>query len=304
MTALEEPVRTARYAWGGDEFLFVEIDESMSLEAFQRVSALAAALEAQPVDGITDICLTNASLLLRYDPETIHPRALRGHVQALEQDVSRTERAAASSTRILEFPVWYNDPVTEEVMRRFRSHHQAPHMTDLEYVADINDIADGAAELIERHHATPWMVTAVGFVAGLPFMYQLAPRNEQLQAPKYLSPRTDTPALTVGHAGCFCCIYSVRGAGGYQMFGLAAAPIFAPQSTLPDFRDSMVLLRAGDIVKFKPVDKAEYDDIQERCASEAFRYRCATVQFDIKSWESDPSSYNRKLIEALNDAGD
>ena len=304
MTALEEPVRTARYAWGGDEFLFIEIDESMSLEAFQRVSALAAALEAQPVNGITDICLTNASLLLRYDPDTIHPRALRGHVQALEHNVNRAERAAVSNTRILEFPVWYNDPVTEEVMKRFRSRHQAPHMTDLEYVADINDIADGAGELIERHHTTPWMVTAVGFVAGLPFMYQLAPRAQQLQAPKYLSPRTDTPALTVGHAGCFCCIYSVRGAGGYQMFGLAAAPIFAPQSSLADFRESMVLLRAGDIVKFNPVDKAEYDDIQQRCSGGVFRYRSATVKFDIKAWERDPSSYNQTLTEALNGATD
>lgn len=304
MTALEEPVRTARYAWGGDEFLFVEIDESMSLQAFQRVSALAGALESQRLDGITDICLTNASLLVRYDPEAIHPRDLLRHVQTLEKAVSSAERAAVSQTRILEFPVWYNDPVTAEVMNRFRSHHQAPHMSDPEYVADINGITAGARELIDRHHSTPWMVTAVGFVAGLPFMYQLAPRAEQLEAPKYLSPRTDTPALTVGHAGCFCCIYSVRGAGGYQMLGLAAAPIFAPQSSLADFRESMVLLRAGDIVKFKPVTQDEYDAIQRQCGDGSFRYRSATVEFNIDAWTRDTSSYNRSLMEALDGIAD
>ena len=298
MTALEEPVRTTRYAWGGDEFLFVEIDESMSLQAFQHVSALAGALESQSMNGITDICLTNASLLVRYDPESVHPHDLLRHVQALEATVSSAAGAAVSHTRILEFPVWYQDPVTAEVMKRFRNHHQAPHMSDAEYVADINGIT-GPTELIERHHRTPWMVTAVGFVAGLPFMYQLAPRTEQLQAPKYLSPRTDTPALTVGHAGCFCCIYSVRGAGGYQMLGLAAAPIFAQQSPLADFQESMILLRAGDIVKFKPVDQDEYDAIQRQSADGSFRYRSAPVDFDIDAWTRDSSSYNQSLMEVL-----
>lgn len=73
MTAVEETVRQTRYAWGGDQFLFVEIDESMSLQAFQRVSALADAIGAQSIGGVTDVCLTNASLLLRFDPDVVHP---------------------------------------------------------------------------------------------------------------------------------------------------------------------------------------------------------------------------------------
>ena len=68
----------------------------------------------------------------------------------------------------------------------------------------------------------------VGFVAGLPFLYQMVERRRQIEVPKYLSPRTDTPKLTLGHGGCFSCIYSVRGAGGYQMFGVTPAPIFDP----------------------------------------------------------------------------
>ena len=60
----------------------------------------------------------------------------------------------------------------------------------------------------------------VGFVAGLPFLFQMVERAKQIEVPKYLRPRTDTPKLTVGHGGCFGCIYSVRGAGGYQMFGI------------------------------------------------------------------------------------
>ena len=83
----------------------------------------------------------------------------------------------------------------------------------------------------------------VGFVAGLPFLYQLADREHQLEVPKYVGPRTDTPKLTVGHGGCFGCIYSVRGAGGYQMFGIAAAPIFDPNQQVKYLRDLVLLVQ-------------------------------------------------------------
>ena len=99
----------------------------------------------------------------------------------------------------------------------------------------------------------------VGFVAGLPFLFQMVERERQLEVPKYLSPRTDTPRLTLGHGGCFSCIYSVRGAGGYQMFGVTPAPIFDPAQRLPYLKELMVFFRPGDIVKWKPIDRAEYD---------------------------------------------
>ena len=85
-------------------------------------------------------------------------------------------------------------------------------------------------DFVAAHSGSPWFVSMVGFVAGLPFMYQMVERQRQIQVPKYLRPRTDTPKLTVGHGGCFGCIYSVRGAGGYQMFGITPMPIFDPDA--------------------------------------------------------------------------
>ena len=99
----------------------------------------------------------------------------------------------------------------------------------------------------------------VGFVAGLPFLYQMVERQRQIQAPKYLRPRTDTPKLTVGHGGCFSCIYSVRGAGGYQMFGITPMPIYDPNQKISYLRDFMCLFKPGDIVKWKPIDRPAYD---------------------------------------------
>jgi urea carboxylase len=186
------------------------------------------------------------------------------------------------------------------VAERFREgFHQEPGDTDINYAAKVNNLKD-AAEFIERHHEQPWIVSMVGFVAGLPFLFQLVEREKQLEVPKYLSPRTDTPKLTVGHGGCFGCIYSVRGAGGYQMFGVAAAPIFDPAQSLADFKDFMVFFKPGDIVKFKPVTEAEYNNIQAEISAGTFRYRQVPVTFDLSKALADPEGYNQELMEALN----
>jgi urea carboxylase len=201
----------ARYTWGGDEFLFVEVSESMSLAANFEVMSIAARLSAADLTGVVDICPANASLLVRFDPDVLPPSALEQTVRNIERDLT-SHREQALETRIIEIPVWYDDPFTAEVAKRFREgFHQEPKGTDIEYAAKVNNLED-AGEFIRRHHEQPWLVSMVGFVAGLPFLFQLVGRDKQLEVPKYLSPRTDTPKLTVGHGGCFGCIYSVRGA--------------------------------------------------------------------------------------------
>jgi len=289
---------TARYTWGGDEFLFVEIDEAMSLAANLRAMSIARGLAAQKIDGIVDICPANSSLLIHFDSDILPPVALESTVRELET-AARDTPGTVLATRIIEVPVWYDDPYTREVAARFREgYHQDPSGTDLDFAARVNGLSS-AAEFIRRHHGRPWIVSMVGFVAGLPFLFQLAEQDQQMEVPKYLSPRTDTPKLTVGHGGCFGCIYSVRGAGGYQMFGIAAAPIFDPSQSLPDFATSMVFFRPGDIVTFKPVTEQEYRAIQTQVDAGTYRYRIAPVEFDADRALADPLGYNQTLLGAL-----
>lgn len=288
----------ARYTWGGDEFLLVEIAPDMSLAANFISNSIAQGLEARALEGIVEICPANASLLIRFDPDELDHAELTRVVRELEHEV----RAAAEQeleTRIIEVPVWYNDPYTNETGQRFRAgYHQRPEGNDLDYAAEVNGLAD-AEEFIRRHHETPWLVSMVGFVAGLPFLYQLTPRERQLVVPKYLSPRTDTPPLTIGMGGCFTAHYSVRGAGGYQMMGIAPAPIFEPEQTLADFRDFSVFFRTGDIVKYRPIDEAEYRQIQAEVEAGTFRFKQAPITFTLADALADPESYNRSLLEAL-----
>lgn len=291
----------ARYTFGGDEFLFVEIDEAMSLEANVRAITIAQMLQSRKVEGLTEICPANASLLLRFDPDVIHPFDIKTLVQEVEEE-AKAAGPPTLQTRVIEIPVWYGDDYTDAVVQKFREgYHQEPSGTDLDYAAKINGLTD-ADEFIRRHHEQPWLVTMVGFVAGLPFMFQLAEGQKQMEVPKYLSPRpSGTPALTVGHGGAFAVIYSVEGAGGYQMIGIAAGPIYDPNQNLSYLQESMLFFRHGDIVKFTPIDRDEYDKLRRQVEEGTFEYRIVPVDFDTERAINDREGYNQVLMEALDD---
>jgi urea carboxylase len=289
-------IGTARYTFGGDEHVFVELSEEMSLEAFFKGMAITSALDRRKVPGVTEICPSNASYLVRFDPDRIRPDEMMKLLQQLEKEVGAADLQL--DTRIIEIPVYYNDPWTRETLMRFRERHQDPASTDIEYAARVNKLPSVDA-FIEAHSGSPWFVSMVGFVAGLPFLYQLVERARQIEVPKYLRPRTDTPKLTIGHGGCFSCIYSVRGAGGYQMFGITPAPIFEPSQGLPYLKDFMCLFRPGDIVKWKPIDRAQYDAAVKEVEAGRFDLKIRPVQFSLSKFLADPAGTNAKLVEAL-----
>ena len=288
----------SRYTWGGDEHLVVQLAEAMSLEAYFTAMAISRRLESLQPDGVIDVCPANASFLIRFDPDRIAPGELEAVVREAEQEVGG-QRSPVLHTRIVEVPVWYNDPFTSETGARFRDRHQRPAGSDLEFAAAENGLSS-VEEFIERHSSAPWITSMVGFVAGLPFLYQMVPHDRQLQVPKYLRPRTDTPPLTVGHGGCFGCIYSVRGAGGYQMFGITPVPIFDPAQRLADFQEFMIFFRPGDIVKFRPISPGEYEQLKEEAAAGSFRFRQCPVTFTLSDFMTDPDGCNARLLEALN----
>ena len=286
----------SRYTFGGDEHLFVEVDEEMSLEAFfTSLSTTNAVREAQ-IAGVTEICPANASYQIKFDPDVIHPNDLLAEVQKIDEGSDKSE--ANLKTRIIEIPVYYQDPWTHETLMRFRERHQDPNSSDIEYATEINGFST-VDEFIDAHSGSPWFVSMVGFVAGLPFLYQMVDRDHQIQVPKYLRPRTDTPKLTVGYGGCFSCIYSVRGAGGYQMFGITPMPIYDPLQTVSYLREFMVFFNPGDIVKWKPISREEYDNAIDEVNQNRFEPRMSDVVFSLDEFNDDIDGTNAKLLGEL-----
>ena len=287
---------TMRYSFGGDEHVFVEISEAMSLEAFFRALSVTNAIRGEGLRGVTEICPANASFQIKFDPDLISPDDLLKEIRRLDEVADQASPTLA--TRVVEIPVLYRDPWTHETQMRFRERHQDPNSTDLEFAAGINGFAS-VDEFIDAHSGAPWFVSMVGFVSGLPFLYQMVDRSRQIQVPKYLRPRTDTPKLTVGYGGCFSCIYSVRGAGGYQMFGITPMPIYDPEQRTSHLRDFMVFFRPGDIVKWKRISREEYDECTAQVEAGRFEPRVRDVVFSLEEFNRDMDGTNRRLEETL-----
>ena len=287
---------TTRYSFGGDEHVFVEVDEEMSLDAFFKSLSITNAVRESKIKGVTEICPANASYQIKFDPDQISPDDMLAELKSLESAADTGD--GVLKTRIVEVPVYYNDPWTHETLMRFRERHQDPNATDLEYAARINDFAS-VDDFIAAHSGAPWFVSMVGFVAGLPFMYQMVDRPRQIEVPKYLRPRTDTPKLTVGYGGCFACIYSVRGAGGYQMFGITPMPIYDPQQQISYLRDFMIFFKPGDIVKFKPIDRDTYEQAVEDVETGRFEPRVRDFTFSLEDFHKDVDGCNANVGEAL-----
>lgn len=285
-----------RYSFGGDEHIFVEVDVEMSLEAFFKSLSMTNAVRDSRIRGVTEICPANASFQIKFDPDMIAPDDLMREIQSLEGTADAGD--GRLKTRIVEIPVFYGDPWTHETLMRFRERHQDPNGTDLDYAARVNGY-EGVQAFIDAHSGSPWFVSMVGFVAGLPFMYQMVERAKQIEVPKYLRPRTDTPRLTVGHGGCFGCIYSVRGAGGYQMFGITPMPIYDPRQEISYLRDFMIFFKPGDIVKFKPVGREEYDADVEAVDTGRFAPLIREVDFSLEAFQANPGATNADLLGVL-----
>ncbi len=286
----------SRYSFGADEHIFVEVSESMSLEAFFKTLSMTNAVRDASINGVTEICPANASFQIKFNPDLIHPDDLMSELRRMEETADKA--AAVLNTRIIEIPVYYQDPWTHETLMRFRERHQDPNSTDIEYAAKINGY-DSVNAFITAHAESPWFVSMVGFVSGLPFLYQMVERDRQIQVPKYLRPRTDTPKLTVGYGGCFSCIYSVRGAGGYQMFGVTPMPIYDPEQKTSYLKDFMVFFKPGDIVKWKPINRETYDQCLVDVEAGKYEPRIREVVFSLNDFNDDIDGTNAKLKEVL-----
>ena len=142
-----------RYSFGGDEHIFVEVSEEMSLEAFFKSLSMTNAVRDSKIKGVTEICPANASFQIKFDPDQIKPDDLLAELKKMEQGADKAD--SVLKTRIIEIPVLYNDPWTHETLMRFRERHQDPKSTDIEYATRINNL-DGIDGFVNGRTDRRW----------------------------------------------------------------------------------------------------------------------------------------------------
>jgi inhibitor of KinA len=216
----------------GDEALMLRFGEAIAPEIdpriMARVTAALEALEADRPGWVVDLVPAYATLLVRYDGARATAAEARAWVEA---HAPLPDGSVVAPRAPAEIPVWYDPSV-------------AP---DLEELAAAKGLAPEA--LAALHAAGDYRVYALGFRPGFPFLGVV---DERLAAPRLPAPRPRVAAGSVGIAGRQTGIYPVDGPGGWRIVGRTPLRLFDPG------RGDPFLLRAGDRVRFVPVDGARY----------------------------------------------
>jgi inhibitor of KinA len=84
---------------------------------------------------------------------------------------------------------------------------------------------------------------------------------KRIQLPRLTTPRVRVPPGSAGLGGAQFCIYSVESPGGYWLLGRTPLRLYDPEAAEP------TLLRAGDRVRMRPIDRAEFDAIAASVAA-------------------------------------
>lgn len=225
----------------GETAVKVVFGQGISPEIHYRVKALIDHLDKAPFPGFIEYVAAFASVTVFYDLPVIKQlqqdsadkdRPAYQFTGGLLRDiVSGLSAQAEAAPRVVEVPVCYG----------------GEHGPDLAYVAEINHLT--AEQVIELHSQGRYLVYMLGFAPGFPY---LGGMPECIAAPRRQSPRLNIPAGTVGIAGMQTGVYPIATPGGWQLIGRTPLELFCPQNNPP------TLLKAGDIIKFRPISPQEY----------------------------------------------
>ena len=204
----------------GEAAWTVVLGDRVDRALHERVSALAAAIEAERLPGVLEIVPAYAAVTVFFDPAAGDAGALREQLARLA--TKQTFRPSAlPPSRLISIPVTYDGPDLDEVASR----------TGL-----------SRDEVILRHTAPEYRVYLLGFAPGFAYLGDLDP---SLVLPRRSSPRTRVPAGSVAIAGAQTGVYPLATPGGWHLIGTTPLAMFDPA------REPAVLLRVGDRVRFE-----------------------------------------------------
>jgi len=216
----------------GDSAVRIELGQETSPLVHRRVRAYAARVEAAAIPGVVEWVPSYAALTVYYLPHLVQFRDL---CRALEGTVPSDQDVPLPPGDLVTLPVLYGG-------------EGGP---DLEFVASHHHLS--VQEVVELHSRPEYLVYMIGFAPGFPYLGGL---SEQLATPRLEKPRLSVPRGSVGIGGSQTGVYSVDSPGGWRLIGRTPVPLYEPHKETP------TLLEAGNLVRFRPVDRNEYSDIE------------------------------------------
>ncbi|MEW6661141.1 MAG: 5-oxoprolinase subunit PxpB [Bacillota bacterium] len=219
-----------RYLPAGDQAIVVEFGNQICIDTNRKVYGLLSALHNRGVSGIIEMVPTYRSLLVYYQPDVLPWKLL---LQELENAIGVL---AGPEGRDWEIPTLYGGEAGP----------------DLVEVAEYCGLKP--QEIIDLHSKGEYRVYMLGFTPGYPY---LGGMDHRIAVPRLKTPRTETPAGSVGIAGNQTGIYPVTSPGGWRIIGRTPLKLFDP------LRQPPVLVQSGDTIRFVPITEERYQQLKE-----------------------------------------
>jgi inhibitor of KinA len=232
----------------GDSAVIVHVREDFGDAPARAVSELLQVMrriEAAQIPGIIELAPAYTTVAVYFDPCAIITHgADPDHVmdwvshRLLHVLQKKGNRRAYAKTRLVDVPVCFDGEFA----------------LDLERVAHQANLS--AEDVASQYCAAAYQVCCIGFTPGFPHLLGLP---QKLTTPRRDIPRTEVPAGSVAIGGRQTGIYPLPSPGGWNVIGRTPLRLFDPQKNPPP------RLRTGDRVRFRPIGRAEYDDLINSC---------------------------------------
>ena len=220
----------------GDLAVVATLGSGIDAATLKSVLNFADAVAAAKARGITDIVPAYATVTVFYDSAQFpdgQGGAYESVCRILEACSQRARSApGALGAKLLEIPVLYG----------------GEHGPDMEVVCEHCRI--GADDVASLHSGADYMVHAIGFTPGFPYLGGLP---DPLKTPRRDSPRARVPAGSVAIGGSQTGVYPIASPGGWQIIGRTPLALFRPRE------EPAALLKPGDRVRFRPMTAEEFD---------------------------------------------
>lgn len=226
----------------GDRALTVEFGNEIDEKINARLMGFIKVLTDEKIKGIEELVPSFRAVLIHYNPaillysdmETIISKALKKEVND-----------AGKRKRTVQVPVCYEGEC-------------AP---DIDFVAEHAGITRD--EVIKIHSGKPYLIYMLGFQPGFPYLGGL---DGRIHTPRLESPRLKLEAGSVGIGGGQTGLYPMESPGGWRIIGLTPVRCYNPDKAEP------IPYRAGDYIRFVPIDKKEYDRLRELDLSGGYEF--------------------------------
>jgi KipI family sensor histidine kinase inhibitor len=219
-------VNAPRIREAGDSALVLELDEVIDASVNARAIAIAAAIRESTLAGVRDVVSTYRSVAVHFDPLVVAIESVR---ETIDDAIAAPVTTAAGKN--VDVPVKYG----------------ADAGPDLAEVAEFANLSPDA--IVDVHSSAAYRVFMLGFLPGFAYMGSV---DARIAMPRRSTPRVRVPSGSVGIAGAQTGVYPRESPGGWRLIGRTPARVFDAA------RDEPCLFAAGDVVRFKPVEAADF----------------------------------------------